>query len=223
MLQWAVQLKYWSPAIEQLLNDPAQPASIRKWSLFAALRAAPTIGTPVLLDRYGEFQFDYDGFIKMVAFANLPAPSIADIRNHARLSGQHDFFNIALTVLFGSSAEVTALLTSALAAERASAVVLMEFRDDVPEIIAAVRPAISPFDVGMQTILDNTAAEWTKTKTWLANISDSALDWRSAAAGQLYGPLTGHSLQFLAAINTRKARGIERPFKDALLQFPSWQ
>jgi hypothetical protein len=222
-LQWAVQLKYWSPSIGSLLNDNLQAPLVRKWALFAALKANPELGTKVLLDRISDFAFDYDGFIIAVVFSGLPPESISAIRNWANQRDAHDWFRVALTALYGTSSEALQLLTSVVTTDRSTAANFIEFRDDVPALVAAATQANSPFNGAGPTILANYSSEWTQTNAWLAGIPDWALDWRIVISGRLYGPLTGHSLRLLAAINARKPRGIERPFMNALIRSLAWQ
>jgi hypothetical protein len=128
-----------------------------------------------------------------------------------------------LTALYGTSDEAVALLLSVDAYDRATASSFLEFRDDLPQIVAAVRRTPPAFELGMVTALDNLSADQTKLLPWLAAIPDWALDWWIFIAKRLHGALTGFSLKHLAAINARKARGIERPFIDDLLQFPAWK
>lgn len=222
-LQWAVRLKYWSPAIEKLLGDPLQPTPIRKWALFAALRAVPETGVAMLLKRFDDFVFDFEGFARVVVTAGLPAGSISELRNFARQRGEHDFFNLVLTSLYGSQDDAAALLLSVHAGDRATAFNFVAFRDDLPQIAAAVAARPSKFDVAMPSDLNNLVAEQKKLDRWLADTPDWALDWRVFVAGRTMGAANGIVLRQFAVINARKPRGIEVPFADGVLRLPSWQ
>ena len=222
-LKWAVQLKYWSPDLEQLLKDIRQPEAVRKWTLFAALRAVPRLGTEILIKRYADFNFDSDGLLKIIVASNLPADSISEIRGHAAKQGLAlNLPYMTLTALYGTTDEVVALLSSPNASNRAAAWQFVQFRDDITQIEARLRRNPPVFDPGMPRALNRLRAEQENLQSWLAAVPDWALDWRIFIAARLYGPLSGFSLKHLAAINSRKERGIERPFIDNLLKF-SWQ
>lgn len=94
-----------------------------------------------------------------------------------------------MTSLYGTTNEAITLLLSADASDRATALnFFLEFRDDLPEIVAAVRQHPSTFDVGMLRNLDDLVVDQKKLSVWLADIPDWALDWRIFVAARIWSP-----------------------------------
>ncbi|MBG0808199.1 caspase family protein [Methylosinus sp. H3A] len=220
-IKWAVQLNYWSPALQNLLFQPQQPVSIRKWVLLAALSASPEMGVKMLLQRFDDFVMDYDNLIRMIVVAHLPSEQIKTIRSFFRQSGEHNLYYVVMTALYGDRDEVLALLTSVDATDRGTAFDFVAFRDDLPAIAASVGSHPRAFDPNMANLLGNLKDQQKNYDAWLAGVPDWALDWRIYVTSRLYGPLGGLLLRNYTVLRQRKTIGIERPFNSWLLKF-SW-
>jgi hypothetical protein len=134
-----------------------------------------------------------------------------------------EFYYTMLVALFGSTDEVVDLLTSASSGNRAAAGEYLAFRGDIPEIIARVRGRGPGFDLIVTGVLEEVAKDRAALDQMVTESPDWAVDWRVALMGPMQPPFNGFQLAALKMVIARKSIGIERPFSEAMLEFPAWQ